>query len=110
MRDEALLPTVRAVIDSLEHVASAISERREQFELELRSDREAGEHVAAELKDCAQREAALHAQLRQGNERLTECEVASSGRDRVDESTHELGARRQAGARRRARRHRARRR
>ncbi len=92
LRDEALLPTVRAVIEALQHVASAISERREQFELALRSDREAGEHVAAELKDCAQREAVLHGQLRQGNERLTECQVRLQRvRDRVDESTHDLG-------------------
>ncbi len=92
LRDEALVPTVRAVIDALEHVASAIAGRREQFELELRSDREAGDHVAAELKECAQREAALHAQLRQGNERLTECQIRLQRvRDRVDESTHDLG-------------------
>ncbi len=91
-RDEALVPTVRALIDALEHVASAISERREQFELALRSDREAGEHVAAELRDCAQREATLHGQLRQGNERLTDCQVRlQRARDRVDESTHDLG-------------------
>ncbi len=91
LREEALLPTVGAVIDALEHVASAISERRERFELELRSDREAGEHVAAELKECAQREAALHGQLRQSNERLTECQVRlQRARDRVDESTHDL--------------------
>ena len=80
-------PQSARVIEALEHVASAIAERREQFELALRSDREAGEHVAAELKECAQREAALHAQLRQGNERLTECQVRLQRvRDRVDES------------------------
>ena len=91
MRQEALLPTVRALIEALEHVATAISARREQFELELRSDREAGEHVAVELKECAQREAALHAQLREGNERLTECQIRLQRvRDRVDESTHDL--------------------
>ncbi len=90
-RDEALLPNVRAVIASLEHVASAISARRERFELELSSDRQAGEHVAAELKECAQQEAALHAQLRQGNERLTESQVRlGRAGDRVDESTQEL--------------------
>jgi chromosome segregation protein len=92
-RDEALLPEVRAVIAALERVASAIAGRREQFELALSSDREAGEHVAAELKECAQREAALHAQLRQGNVRLTECQVRlQRARDRVDESTRELQA------------------
>jgi chromosome segregation protein len=90
-RDEALLPEVRAVIAALEHVSSAIAERRRQFELELSSDREAGEHVAAELKECAQREAALHAQLRQGNERLTESQVRlQRARDRVEESAQEV--------------------
>ena len=92
-RDEVLLPSVRAVIVALEQVASAIAGRREQFEVALSGDREAGEHVAAELKECAQREAALHAQLRQGNERLTECQVRLQRvEDRVEESTHELHA------------------
>ena len=91
IRDEALLPNVRAVIASLEHAAGAISARREQFELTLSADREAGEHVAAELKECAQQEAALHAQLRQGNERLTESQVRlGRAGDRVEESTQEL--------------------
>ncbi|MGN6867916.1 MAG: AAA family ATPase, partial [Solirubrobacteraceae bacterium] len=58
----------------------------------LSSDREAGEHVAAELKECAQREATLHAQLRQAGERLTEAEVRLQRvHDRVRESEHELG-------------------
>jgi chromosome segregation protein len=93
LRDEALLPGVRGVIAALEHVASAIASRRDQFELALSSDREAGEHVAAELKECAQQEAALHAQLRQGNERLTESQVRLQRvRDRAEESTHELQA------------------
>jgi chromosome segregation protein len=93
VRDEALVPAVRRVIAALERAASAISERRERFELALRSDREAGEHVAAELKECAQQEAALHARLRQGNERLTECQVRLQRvQDRVAESAHELEA------------------
>ncbi|HUA70538.1 MAG TPA: AAA family ATPase, partial [Solirubrobacteraceae bacterium] len=90
-RDEALLPGIGGVIAALEHVASAIAGRREQFELALSADREAGEHVAAELKECAQREAALHALLRQGNERLTECQVQLQRvQDRLEESTEEL--------------------
>jgi len=93
VRDEALMPVVRAVIAALERVARAIAERHRQFELELTSDREAGEHVAAELKECAQREAALHAQLREGNERLTESQVRlQRARDRVEESAQEVGA------------------
>jgi chromosome segregation protein len=92
VRDEALLPEVQAVIAALERAAGAIGERRERFELELSSDREAGEHVASELKECAQREAALHAQLRQGNERLTESQVRlQRARDRVEESEQVVG-------------------
>ena len=57
------------MIDALEQAASAIAARRERVRGALSADREAGEHVAAELKECAQQEAALHAQLHQGNER-----------------------------------------
>ncbi len=90
-RDEALLPSIRGVIVALEHVAGAIAGRRAEFELALSSDREAGEHVAAELKECAQKEAALHAHLREGNERLTECQVqVQRVRDRLEEATEEL--------------------
>jgi chromosome segregation protein len=91
-RDQALLPLARAVSHALEAAARAISERRDEFETALRSDREAGEHVAAELKECAQEEAALHARLHQAGERLTETEVRLERvRDRVSECTRELG-------------------
>ena len=76
IRDEALLPSVRGGDRGARARRRARSPaRREQFELALSADREAGEHVAAELKECAQQEAALHGQLRQGNERLTESQV-----------------------------------
>ena len=74
-RDEALLPAVDAVIGALELAASAIAARRAAFEAALAADREAGEHVAAELRRCAQQEAALQAQLHRENEGLTETEV-----------------------------------
>jgi chromosome segregation protein len=90
-RDRALIPTIERITSALEAVAGAIAERRAEFETALRSDREAGEHVAAELKECAQREATLHAQLRQAGERLTEAEVRLERiRDRVAERTREL--------------------
>jgi chromosome segregation protein len=90
-RDRTLLPLVQAVRHALEQAASAISERRGEFENALRSDREAGEHVAAELKECAQEEAALHTKLHQAGERLTETEVRLERvRDRVGECTREL--------------------
>jgi chromosome segregation protein len=90
-RDRALVPVIARIVSALEDVAGAIGERRAEFETALRSDREAGEHVAAELKECAQREATLHAQLRQAGERLTEAEVRLERiRDRVAERTREL--------------------
>jgi chromosome segregation protein len=90
-RDRALMPIIERMTRALEAVAQAIAERRTEFETALRSDREAGDHVAAELKDCAQREATLHAQLRQAGERLTEAEVRLQRvQDRVRESEQEL--------------------
>jgi chromosome segregation protein len=63
------------VIAALEDAASAISDRREAFDRALAEDREAGEHVAGELRACAQEEAALHGRLGRENEALTEAEV-----------------------------------
>jgi chromosome segregation protein len=77
---------------ALDEAARAIAERRGEFESALRADREAGEHVAAELKECAQEEAALHAQLHHAGERMTETEVRLERiRDRVGECSRELG-------------------
>jgi chromosome segregation protein len=90
-RDRALLPAVQAVTRALDQAAAAISERRTEFERELAADREAGEHVSAELKACAQEEAALHTQLHQAGERLTETEVRLQRvRDRDRDCAHEL--------------------
>ena len=90
-RDRALLPIIARVRWALENAATAIAERRGEFENALRSDREAGEHVAAELKRCAQEEAGLHTQLHQAGEKLTETEVRLERvGDRVGECTREL--------------------
>ncbi len=90
-RDRALIPVIERITSALETVARAIAERRTEFETALSSDREAGEHVAVELKECAQQEATLHAQLRQAGERLTEAEVRLQRLDdRVRETEHEL--------------------
>jgi len=90
-RDRALIPTVRALTGALEHVASAITARRAQFEEALQSDRAAGEHVAAELKECATEEAALYARLNEAGERLTQSEVRHERvRDRLNECRSEL--------------------
>jgi chromosome segregation protein len=90
-RDRALLPRIHAVRGALDEAGRSIAARRAEFEDALRSDREAGEHVAAELKECAQLEAGLHAQLHQAGERVTEAEVRLERvRDRVAECTREL--------------------
>ncbi len=101
-RDEGLLPAASGLIAALEQTAGAISERRATFEAALAADREAGEHVAAELRECAQREAALHARLHQESEALTACEVRlQRARDQAadaDQELRELAARLQLGA------------
>ena len=90
-RDRALIPTVQALMGALEQVAGAIVTRRAQFEEALQADREAGAHVAAELKQCATEEAALHAQLHQAGEHLTQSEVRLERvRDRLEECRRDL--------------------
>jgi chromosome segregation protein len=74
-RDEALAPVARSLIAALDDAADAIAARLGGFEAALAADREAGEHVAGELRVCAQQEAGLHAQLNRENESLTEAEV-----------------------------------
>ena len=92
-RDEQLLPAVRALIDTLRSTVEAISAQRAAFEGALAADREAGEHVAAELRTCAQEEAAIQGQLHRCNESLTEAEVAlHRARDRTGEGEQELRA------------------
>jgi chromosome segregation protein len=74
-RDGRLAPAVSSVIAGIDALAQAISERRAQFDEALQADRQAGEHLAAELRACAQQEAALHAELHRENEALTAVEV-----------------------------------
>ena len=60
-RDRELVPAVAKVIAALEEVSGAIAQRLAGFDEALAADREAGEHVAVELRTCAQQEAELHA-------------------------------------------------
>jgi chromosome segregation protein len=91
-RDQALVGPVAAVIEALQSAGDAIAQRHAAFEADLVSDREAGEHVAAELRECAQQEAALHAQLHRQSEMLTEAEVRLQRlRDQVADARAELG-------------------
>ncbi|MGA2928510.1 MAG: AAA family ATPase, partial [Solirubrobacteraceae bacterium] len=89
--NEALAPALGRVIEALERAAGAIGARRAVFQSELAADREAGEHVAAQLRECAQQEAQLHTQLHRCSEALTETEVRLQRvRDQAAEASQEL--------------------
>jgi len=91
-RDQALAPVARSLIAALDDAAEAIGARLGWFEAALAADRQAGEHVAGELRVCAQQEAALHAQLHTENEALTEAEVRlQRSRDLDADARSELG-------------------
>jgi chromosome segregation protein len=91
-RDRELVPAVARVIEALEEVAAAIGERLVGFDEALAADREAGEHVAVELRTCAQREAELHATISRENEALTQAEVRlQRARDQAADADTELG-------------------
>ncbi len=91
-RDTELVPAVAGLITALEGVTGAIGERLASFEEALAADRQAGEHVAVELRTCAQQEAALHAKLGQENEALTQAEVRlQRARDQAGDAETELG-------------------
>src|SRR5205807_1240085 len=90
-RDQALAPSLDALITALKTAGEAVSEQRSRFEADLAADREAGEHVAAELRACAQEEAGLHTRLHAENEALTAAEVrAQHVRDRANDAETEL--------------------
>jgi chromosome segregation protein len=90
-RDERLAPGTQAVIGGLEALAAAISAQGARFEAALSADREAGQHVAEELRACAQKEATLHAGLHGCNETLTQTEVRlQRARDEAAEAERDL--------------------
>ncbi len=91
--DRELAPAVAGVIAALDNTAAAIESRRAAFEADLAADQQAGEHVASELRECAQQEAGLHAQLHRENETLTEAEVRlERARDRAADCDRECQA------------------
>jgi chromosome segregation protein len=90
-RDEALAPALERLLEALAAAAAAISIQRERFETELERDRQAGEQVAAELRECAQQEAGIQSQLHGIGESLTQAEVhAQRVRDGAAEAENEL--------------------
>ncbi|MEO6858020.1 MAG: AAA family ATPase [Solirubrobacteraceae bacterium] len=91
-RDRELAPAVAAVTAALEQAATVIAEQLLAFDAALAADREAGEHVAGELRACAQEEARLHTRLQSENEALTTAEVRlQRSRDQATEAEAELG-------------------
>ena len=90
-RDRELASVVDALLAAMARAGDAITERLSMFDAALAADREAGEHVAGELRTCAQQEAALHAQLQRENEALTEAEVRlQRSRDQAEDAGTEL--------------------
>jgi chromosome segregation protein len=88
---EALLPEIDGLLGALRAVGEAIEAQRARFEQALAEDRQTGEQVAADLRACAQEEAALQGQLHQVGEQLTEGEVTlHRARDRTQEQQQEL--------------------
>ncbi len=92
VRDEALVPAVQELLRTLSFAAEAIAQRQVEFDAALANDREAGEHVAARLRACAQQEAALQSRLHADNEALTAREVrAQRARDQSADAEQVLG-------------------
>ncbi|MGO9901598.1 MAG: chromosome segregation SMC family protein [Solirubrobacteraceae bacterium] len=86
-RDAALEPQITALLEALDDARAAIVQRQLEFDAELSADREAGEHVAAQLRSCAQQEAALQSRLHADNEALTALEVrAQRARDQAGDA------------------------
>ena len=91
-RADELAPGLESLSGTLRSAVEAISGQRAAFEAALETDRAAGEHVASELRECAQAETRLQADLHRCNESVTEAEVAlQRSRDRGAELEHELG-------------------
>jgi chromosome segregation protein len=90
-RDRNLLPAAKRLQEALELALEATQARRAQFEQELSADEAVGERAAAELRQLAQSEYGLQAQLREASERLTQEEVrVAQIRDREAATGSEL--------------------
>ncbi|MBV9534612.1 MAG: AAA family ATPase [Solirubrobacterales bacterium] len=89
--EQRCLPAAREAVAALRESAEAIAVQGRRFERELTDDRQAAEEIAGELRDCAQREAALQAELHRVGEALTGAEVgAQRARDQMREAAAEL--------------------
>jgi chromosome segregation protein len=85
-RDGALLEGARRLEAAVSAAAGAVSERVAQLEAQLAGEGEAGERMAAELRECAAQEADIHTKLRAASELVTDAEVqAQRARDQLAE-------------------------
>ncbi len=92
-RDQRLAPQIDAIVARLELLGELIGTRRAQFDAALAADREAGEHVAAQLRACAQQEAEIQSRLHAASETLTAAEVrAQRSRDQAQDAEQTLVA------------------
>jgi chromosome segregation protein len=90
-RDEALGPMGTRLVAVLEEAFEAIAARVAAFEAALADDRQAGEHVTAELRACAQAEAGLQSRMHAANEAVTAAAVrAQRACDRAAEAEASL--------------------
>ena len=86
-RDQGLAPQIAAIAEALLVLSGVIGERKLEFDAALAADREAGEHVAAELRSCAQEEAGIQNRLHAASETLTGAEVrAQRSRDQANDA------------------------
>jgi chromosome segregation protein len=89
--DAALGPVGTRLAALLEQASEAIAARVAEFEAALAEDRQAGEHVTAELRACAQAEAGLQSRLHAANEAVTTAAVrAQQAHDRLVEAESSL--------------------
>jgi chromosome segregation protein len=88
--DKVLVPLARRLAETLPSVSEAVERRVKELEGQLANDRQAGEQMAGELRECAGQEAEIQAQLRDAGEAVTGAEVAAQRlRDLAQEATQE---------------------
>jgi chromosome segregation protein len=91
--DQDLRPRAERLVAALEAAAAAVASHAQRLEAELAADREAGERLAGELRECAARETEVQAALKARGEAVTRGEVfAQQVRDRAQEAQRELTA------------------
>jgi chromosome segregation protein len=92
-RDRALRPAAERLVGTLVRALETVRTRIEALEADLAADREAGEGVAAALRQCAAEEAQIQQRLRERGEAVTATEVrAQQARDQEAEAALELRA------------------